>query len=123
MFIEVSVGSRGAGPDQYVGGLLDQSQLRFAGRGRLRLPGAVCQSKPRTVGKPSQSVEDDRGGQYRGTVMGSHSGWPWTVDAAFTPALDPRAARLALQFPNPFGNGVIRTTFELPPVGDHGQPR
>jgi hypothetical protein len=69
------------------------------------------------------SLEDDRGGQYRGTVMGSHSGSPWTVDAAFTPALDPRAARLALQFPNPFGNGVIRTTFELPPGGDHGQPR
>jgi hypothetical protein len=67
------------------------------------------------------SVEDDRGGQYRGTVMSSHSGWPWTVDAVFTPALDPSAARLVLEFPNPFGNGVIHTTVELPPVGDPGQ--
>jgi hypothetical protein len=40
MFIEVLVGSRVAGPDRYVGGLLDQAQLRFAGHGRLRLPGA-----------------------------------------------------------------------------------
>lgn len=67
------------------------------------------------------SVEDNRGGQYWGTVMSSHSGWPWTIDAVFTPALDPSAARLALEFPNPFGNGVIHTTVELPPVGDPGQ--
>jgi hypothetical protein len=48
---------------------------------------------------------------------------PWTVDAAFTPALDPSAAGLALEFPNPFGNGVIHATVDLPPVGDPGQPR
>ena len=69
------------------------------------------------------SAEDDRGGQYRGTVMASHSGWPWTVDAVFTPALDPSASRLGLEFPCPFGSGVIHTTVELPPVGDPGQPR
>jgi hypothetical protein len=69
------------------------------------------------------SVEDDRGGQYRGTIMGSHSGWPWTVDAAFTPALDPSAAGLTLEFPNPFGNGVIHTTVDLRAVGDPGPPR
>jgi hypothetical protein len=69
------------------------------------------------------SVEDDRGGQYRGTITGAHSSWPWTIDAAFTPALDPSAAGLALEFPNPFGNGVIHSTVDLPPVGDPGQPR
>ena len=50
--------------------------------------------------------------------MGGHSGWPWTVDAAFTPALDPSAAGLTLEFSNPFGNGVIHTTVDLPSVGD-----
>jgi hypothetical protein len=48
MLIEVSTGSRVAGPDRCVGGLLDQGQLLFAGHGRLRLPGAVCQSTSRT---------------------------------------------------------------------------
>ena len=47
-FIEVSVGSRVAGPDQYVGVLLDQGQLRFAGHGRLRLSGVVL---PKQVSK------------------------------------------------------------------------
>lgn len=62
------------------------------------------------------SIEDDRGGRYRGTVMGAHSGSPWTVDAVFTPELDPNAARLAVEFPNPFGNGVVQTAVDLPPA-------
>jgi hypothetical protein len=69
------------------------------------------------------SVEDDRGGHYRGRITGAHIGWPWTVDAAFTPALDSSAAGLALEFPNPFGKGVIHATLDLPPVGDHGRAR
>ena len=55
VLIEVSVGSRVAGPDRSVGGLLDQGQLRFAGHGRLRVPGAVWQSKSRNVGTPDSS--------------------------------------------------------------------
>jgi hypothetical protein len=50
-------------------------------------------------------------------------GRPWTVDAVFTPALDPGAARLTLELPNPFGDGVIHTTVDLSAVGDPGQPR
>jgi hypothetical protein len=68
------------------------------------------------------SVEDDRRGQYQGTVMGAHTGSPWTVDVVFTPALDPSAARLALEFPNPFGTGVIHTTVGLPPVASSARP-
>jgi hypothetical protein len=101
--------------------------LQLGGGGDLRLgadpapDGGLAETTKHLMSR--WSVEDDRGGQYRGRITGAHSNWPWTIDAAFTPTLDPSAAGLALEFPNPSGNEVIHATVDLPPVGDTGQPR
>jgi hypothetical protein len=59
------------------------------------------------------SATDDRGGDYLGSGCSSHSGFPWTVMATFTPALDPEAQALTLTFPHPFGSGTVTAKVDL----------
>jgi hypothetical protein len=63
------------------------------------------------------TARDDSGGQYEGTFESGHSGRAWNVDATLVPGLDPAATALALEMPNPFGPGTVRTTVDLPPAG------
>ena len=63
------------------------------------------------------TARDDRGGQYEGLFKSAHSGRGWNVDATFVPGLDPAAAALALDMPNPFGAGTVHTALDLPSAG------
>jgi hypothetical protein len=89
--------------------------LHMGGRGGLNAAG-TCGAES-TVQRLHRrwTAEDNRGGRYHGTIKGTHSGWPWTIDATFTPTLDPTATALKLEFPNPFDDGVVSTTVELSP--------
>jgi len=64
------------------------------------------------------AARDDRGGRYEGMFKSGHSGTVWNLDATFTPALDRAATALALEMPNPFGPGTVRTTVDLPPIAE-----
>lgn len=88
--------------------------VHLGGRGALQLSGDSGPGDAMQRLRRRWTAEDNLGGRYQGTVKGTHSGWPWTIDAIFSPSLDPRASLLTLEFPNPFGGGVVLTSVELP---------
>ena len=78
--------------------------------------GGALGELPRTRDDPSLRMmlhlwagEDDQGGQYRGTVRTTGSGFPWIATAVLSPGLDPNARRLCLDVPGPLlGRGRDR---------------
>ena len=86
--------------------------VHIGGGGPLAVGGDIDGSAARLLNN-NWSATDDRGGRYAGSVCSSHSGFPWTVTATLTPALDPEARALTLTFRYPFGSGAVTATVDL----------
>jgi hypothetical protein len=89
--------------------------VHLGGRGALHAAGTSGPEDALRHLHRQWTAHDNLGTRYCGTIKSTHSGWPWTIDATFSPSLDPKATVLTLEFPNPFGAGVVRCTIELPP--------